>query len=131
MRSISSVPLGMLLIAAIGLTACVSVPPDKPDEALSKAQYAINQAEQAVGQHQSVALYEARKRLEKARELAADTKSPEKSYLAARRLVEEATMDARLAQAQAEMRQAQAQKADLEESLETLREEIQRGGGGQ
>lgn len=131
MRSMTPVRFGMLLTAAVLLSACVSVPPDKPDKALTKAQYAITQAEQAVGQRQSVALYEARKRLEKARGLVANTETPEKHYLEARRLAEEATLDARLAQARAEAREAQAQKADLQESLETLREEIQHGGGGQ
>ena len=129
MRSMTPVRFGTLLTAAVWLSACVSVPPDKPDEALTKAQYAITQAEQAVGQQQSVALYEAKQRLEKARALVADPKAPEKNYLEARRLAEEATMDARLAQARAEMLEAEAQKADLQESFETLREEIQRGGG--
>lgn len=128
MHSTTPVRYGMLLSAAVLLSACASAPPEKPDDALSKAQYAITQAEQTVGREsQSVPLYEAKQRLDKARRLATEPKS----YLEARRLAEEATLDARLAQTQAEAKQAQAQKADLQESLETLREEIQQGGGGQ
>ncbi len=118
----------MVLVTAALLSACTSVPPEKPDDALSKAQYAINQAEQVVGREsQSVPLYEAKQRLEKARSLTSEPKN----YLKARRLAEEATLDARLAQSQAEAREAQARKTDLQESLETLREEIQQGGTGQ
>ncbi|MCO6440959.1 MAG: DUF4398 domain-containing protein [Nitrococcus mobilis] len=128
MHSTTPMRCCMVLLAAVLLSACASAPPEKPDDALSKAQYAINQAEQVVGRKsQSVPLYEAKQRLAKAHSLATEPKN----YLKARRLAEEATLDARLAQSQAEARQAQAQKADLQESLETLREEIQQGGGGQ
>lgn len=125
MRSTPPVRFLMLLSAAALLSACASAPLNRPDDALSKAQYAITQADQTVGQNtQSVPLYEAKKRLGLARSLVANPNASEEDYIRARRLAEEATLDARLAQAQAQTQQAQSQKADLQKSMETLREEL-------
>lgn len=129
MRSTTPVRFFILLSAAVLLSACASAPPEMPEDALSKAQYAITQANQTVGQtgqaSQSVPLYEAEKRLGQARSLITNPNATKEDYLRARRLAEEATLDAHLAQAQAEAQQAQAQKANLQESLETLHEEMQ------
>lgn len=126
MRSTTPIRCFMLLSTAVLLSACASAPLQKPDAALTKAEYAITQAEQAVGQSsQSVSLYEAKKRLGEARSLVAKPDATKDDYVRARRLAEEATLDARLAQTRAQAQQAQSQKADLQKSIETLREEIQ------
>lgn len=126
MRSITPIHFFLLLSSAVLLSACASAPPEKPEDAMSTAQYAITQAHREVGQDtQSVALYEAEKKLGQARSLTSKPDATEEDYLKARRLAEAATLDAHLAQARAEARQAQARQAELEETLETLREEIQ------
>lgn len=125
MRSTTRLCFSLLLACAALLSACATTPAEKPNDALSKAEYAIEQAQRKVGQDtQSVPLYQAEKRLGQARNLVAKPDADEADYLKARRLAEEATLDARLAQAQTDAQQAQAQKADLQKSLETLREEL-------
>lgn len=126
MRSTTPIRFFLLLSSAALLSACASAPPEKPEEALSTAQYAITQANREVGEDtQSVPLYEAEKKLGQARALMGKPDATAEDYLKARRLAEEATLDARLAQARADARQAQEQQAELEETLETLRKEIQ------
>ncbi|HET8700847.1 MAG TPA: DUF4398 domain-containing protein [Nitrococcus sp.] len=115
----------MLLPSAVLLAACASVPTPPPTGALSKAEYAITQASQAVGPNsQSTALDEAKRRYGQAQSLVANPKATEEDYTRARWLAEEATLDANLAQAQAQAQQTQAQKTNLQESFEKVRNEL-------
>ncbi|MDN5849261.1 MAG: DUF4398 domain-containing protein [Nitrococcus sp.] len=125
----STIPIRFLIVlaSAILLAACTSVPLEKPEKALATAEHAIMQANQEVTEDtQSVALYEAEKKLAQARSLINKANATKEDYTKARRLAEEATLAANLAQAQAEARQAQERKAELGETLETLHEGLQR-----
>lgn len=115
------------LALAILLTACASAPLQKPDQAISKAQYAIEQAQQVVTDSaQSLPLYRAQQKLDRARALVRTEDPTREAYSEARRLAEQAAIDARLAEVQAEARQAQAQTEKLEQSLLTLQQELER-----
>lgn len=101
------------------------MPPEKPEDALATAEQAITLANREVTQKaQSVPLYEAEKKLSQARGIIGKPDATEEDYTKARRLAEKATLDARLAQVQAEAHQAQARKLELGEILETLREDL-------
>lgn len=125
MRSTTPVSFVILLSSAVLLSACASVPPQPPTGAMSKAEYAITQASQTVGQNaQSAPLDEANRRYAQAQRLVANPKATEEDYTQARRLAEEATLDAQLAQAQAQAQQTQAQKMDLQKSYEEMRNKL-------
>ena len=127
MRSTTPIRFFLLLSSAALLSACTSAPLEKPDEALSTAEYAVMQANRAVGEEtQSVPLYEAEKKLGQARALMGKPNASEEDYTQARRLAEEATLDARLALARANTQRAQKQQGELEKTIETLHKEIQR-----
>lgn len=127
MRSTTPIRFFLLLSSAALLSACTSAPLEKPDEALSTAEYAVTQANRAVGEEtQSVPLYEAEKKLGQARALMGKPNATEEDYTKARRLAEEATLDARLALARANTQRAQKQQGELEKTIETLHKEIQR-----
>ncbi|MDN5871047.1 MAG: DUF4398 domain-containing protein [Nitrococcus sp.] len=127
MRATIPIRFSTLLASAALLAACTSVPLEKPEKALATAEHAIMQANQEVTEDtQSVALYEAEKKLAQARGLVNKSNATKEDYTKARRLAEEATVAAHLAQARAEARQAQARKAELEETLESLRESLPR-----
>lgn len=126
MRSATPIRFFLLLSSALLLSACASVPAEKPTEALATAQHAITLANREVAQDtQSVPLYKAEQKLAHARSLLSQPNTTRQDYLKARRLAEEAALDARLAQARAEARQAQARQAALEETIETLRKALQ------
>lgn len=128
-----STPLYVPLLLAAGLvTACASAPPPVPGDALSTAEYAINQASQTIeDDSQSLPLYQAQQKLERARQLIQTTQNPQADYVRARRLAQQATVDARLAQAQSQNEKTQAQLANQRESLQTLRDELERQEGNQ
>ncbi|MDN5849369.1 MAG: DUF4398 domain-containing protein [Nitrococcus sp.] len=126
MHSRIRISVSLLPASAVLLVACTSNPPEKPNNALATAQQAITLANREVTQKaQSVPLYEAEKKLNQARSIIGNPDATEEDYARARRLAEEATLDARLAQAQAAAYQAQARKIELGETLETLRENLQ------
>lgn len=121
----------LLLAGLLAAAGCASTPPPKPEDALSRAEYAIAQATRAVDEPgQSVPLYEAEQKLQRARSLVAAENRSGADVTRARRLAEEAVLDANLAEAQAARGAAERRIAELEESLATLREEIDRATGG-
>ncbi len=115
------------LALAVLLTACASAPTNKPDDALTKAEYAVAQAQQSnAGDNAPKLLYNANQKLDQAKQLAREEDPSEEDYDKARRLAEEATVDAQLAQARSEAVQAQAQTQQVQESIDTLRQELNR-----
>ena len=115
------------LTLAVLITACASAPLQKPDQAISTAQYAIQQAQQSVPQGaQSLPLYRAQQKLDRARALVETEDPTREGYTEARRLAEQAAIDARLAEVQAEAQQARTQTEKLEQSVLTLQQELNR-----
>lgn len=122
--------IGFLLIGL--LAACASTPTNKPDDALTKAQYAISQAQQnGADKYAPLPLYKANQKLDAAKQLARKQSPSEEDYTRARRLAEEAAADAQFAQARAQAKQAQQQSKEAQESVQTLRQELNRKGAAQ
>jgi outer membrane PBP1 activator LpoA protein len=106
-----------LVLAAILLAACSSVPP--PQEQLAAADLAVREAEEAeAGAHAAVPLRKAQDKLEQARAAV-----QAKEHLAARRLAEQALVDAQRAEAEASAAAAGATLEEMQRSLEDLRRE--------
>ena len=103
-----------------GLAGCASHP--APEAELAAAEVAVDQAEEANAPAQAAGPYElARDKLERAREAMEDGDN-----LEARRLAEQALVDAHLAEAQARSEVARQNAADLRATVETLQGEITR-----
>jgi hypothetical protein len=103
-----------------GLAGCASGP--APDAELAAAGVAFDQAEDADAAARAPAPYAlARDKLERARAASADGENIE-----ARRLAEEALVDAQLAEAAARSEIARQNAEELRRSIETLREELAR-----
>lgn len=131
-------PTNWLPVFAVAglLGACASAPANKPDAALAKAHYAISQAQQGgAGQATSKMLYSANQKLKQARQLAHKKSPTQKDYDQARRLADEAALDAQLAAARSQAKQAQAQTQQVLKSVEALKKALeqqsQSGTGGQ
>ena len=102
----------LVLLLATGLGACASVPP--PESQMGKADLALRKAEQADAAHFApLEMRTARTKLEAARAAMRD-----KQNLEARRLAEQAKLDATLAE-------ATAQTAQRREATDTIRADIE------
>jgi Domain of unknown function (DUF4398) len=102
----------------LGLAGCASGPP--PDPQLAAADVAVKQASDAGAPARAAGPYAlASDKLERARQAAAAGDNVE-----ARRLAEEALVDAQLAEAQARSDVARANAAELRATVESLREEV-------
>ena len=113
---------GMVIAAgvSVGLAACASDP--APEAELAAAEVAVDEAEEANAPAQAPGPYElARDKLERAREAMEDGEN-----LEARRLAEQALVDAQLAEAEARSQVARQNAAALRASIETLQDEIAR-----
>ena len=113
---------GMVIAAgvSVGLAACASDP--APEAELAAAAVAVDEAEEANAPAQAPGPYElARDKLERAREAMEDGEN-----LEARRLAEQALVDAQLAEAEARSEVARQNAAALRASIETLQDEIAR-----
>jgi hypothetical protein len=107
----------LMLIAMLGLGACSSVPP--PEQQLANADAAVREAEEANAASEAPApLRRARDKLEQARNA-----MEAEEYVDARRLAEQAAVDAELAEVQARSTVAQENVEELRRSIELLREE--------
>jgi hypothetical protein len=105
---------------SVGVAGCASDP--APEAELGAADLAVNQAEQANAPAQASGPYQlARDKLERARDAMEDGEN-----LEARRLAEQALVDAQLAEAQARSEVARSNAAELRTSIETLQDEIAR-----
>ncbi|HEX4911817.1 MAG TPA: DUF4398 domain-containing protein [Permianibacter sp.] len=110
--------------ALLVLMACASKP-QPPLAAMQAAERAIVVAERAQVQgHQSADLSEARSKLGRSRSAV-----QQENMVLARWLADEATVSADLATARAEHVKAQAINADMQRSIDALREETQRNAG--
>lgn len=109
---------GLALAAMLLLAACGGrVPP--PNDAITGAELAVQQAETAqAAVHSPAELLRARQKLEGAREAVR-----EERYSLARRLAEEAQADAQLAIARSRATVAEQTTRQLEQGVEALREE--------
>lgn len=106
--------------AVLLLAACSSVPP--PTEQLAVSRAAIESAQTAGAPEFAAAdLAQARSKFERAQAAMRD-----EDYLRARRLAEEAAVDAQLAQARAGSVRAQTAAAQVDQSIRALRSELER-----
>lgn len=116
-RAARFVLLTWILIAASG---CAGAPP--PDDALARADFALGRAERAgAGEYAPLELRNARKSLERARNLAR-----EDERVAARRAAELAQAEAELAESRSLAAQAERTARQAGENLERMRDELQR-----
>jgi ribosome-associated translation inhibitor RaiA len=119
-------PLRLLTVMAgmFLLAACASTP-EPPTEQLRAAQQAITTAEQArVADYASPELNEARQKL-----AAANNAVAQEEMVLAQQLAEQSRVNAELASAKAEMLKAKAVNEDMQKSIDTLKQEMQRNTG--
>lgn len=114
------------LVGVLALGACASKPL-APTESLQMAEQAITMAEQArVADHASLELSQARDKLAAARVAVQDEK-----MVLAKRLADQAFVDAELATARAAEVKAKAVNDEMKQSTETLKQEMNRNTGAQ
>jgi hypothetical protein len=108
---------GPLLSGALGVSACAPARP--PVTSLSQAEMAVRQASESnASQYAPMELQSAREKLAEAR-IALDTRQYERAH----RLADQALVDARLAEARAEVESSRQTARDLRLTIEALREE--------
>jgi hypothetical protein len=113
----------LVLLLAGGLGACASVPP--PESELGQADLALRKAEQAdAGHYAPLEMRVARTKLEAARLAMRNDDN-----LEARRLAEQAKLDATLAEATAQTAQRQEAADAIRSQIEALRAEAERAKG--
>lgn len=114
----SAVAIGVLA----GIAGCASSD-ERPDRALAIAETNIQQAEQAgANQYAAQPLSSAKDKLS-----AAETAVAREEMVSAQRLAEEAAVDAQLAAAMTRNRKAEEAIQELEDTIDVLRDEIERG----
>jgi small-conductance mechanosensitive channel len=115
----------LLLTSLLTLTACASAPP--PSQAMQAAEQAIANAEQErVADYASLELKEAREKLTAAREAV-----HQQDMTGAKRLAEQAQVQAMLASARAGLAEATETNNDMKSNLESYKQELNRNTGGQ
>ncbi len=108
------------LLAGIGLAGCESTPPPSAD--LRAAEIAVGEAAEArAAEYAAGPFVLAQDKLDRAREA-----FEQEDYDTARRLAQQAEVDAQFAEASARSDIANARVAELRESIRILREEIER-----
>jgi hypothetical protein len=128
--SVTGIRASPLLAAAtvsgfLALAACATTP-EPPTQALQAAESAIASAEQArVADYASAELREAREKLAAARTAVRD-----EEMVSARYLAEESRVHADLASAKAEEIKSKAVNDEMQKSIDTLKQEMQRVSGG-
>lgn len=120
MKAIRKPVLFMGALLTIQLGACSSGPPPKQDLSLSQA--AVRKAEAAgANDYAPVQLRAAQLKLEKAQ-----TQIEKKNHKYARRLLQQATVDAELAEASAEASKSGRAYEELQQSIDLMKQEIAR-----
>jgi hypothetical protein len=115
--------IGLTVVATLAVAGCGTTNP--PTEKVEVAEAAVMQADtQGAGEEGALELRLAREKLEKAREAMEDER-----YVTARRLAEQAQVDALLAEAKAESAAALASAHEMREGIESLRSEAERAAG--
>ena len=113
-----------VLAATLALGACASMP-EPPVEELQAAELAITSAEQAgVADYSAPQLNQAREKLVSAR-----TAVQQEQMVLAGHLAEESKAEADLALANAEMLKAKAVNEEMQDSIDTLKQEMLRNSG--
>jgi hypothetical protein len=108
-----------LMCGVLGLAGCAGKPPLAN---LSQANLAVQEAEKSTAsQYAPLELQIAREQLDKAKRATND-----KKYDEARRLADQALVNAQLAEAKAGAEKSRQAAAELQESIQALRAEIQR-----
>jgi len=114
----------MVPVAVLALTACASMP-EPPLQELQAAELAITSAEQAgVADYAAPQLNQAREKLASAR-----TAVQEEEMVLAARYATESKAEADLASANAGMLKAKAVNDEMQASIDTLKQEMQRNSG--
>ena len=109
----------LLICTALGVVGCAGKP---PLETLSQAELAVQEANQiTASQYAPVDLQTAREQLDRAKQAMDD-----EEYDEARRLAEQALVNAQLAEAKAGAEKARQAAAELQKSIQTLRAELER-----
>lgn len=112
----------LLIVGALMLAGCATGKQEIIRTKISNAEMMIQRAEQNEAEkYAPLQMKLAEERLQEARQL-----MKEDDYEEADQKAEEAMMDARLAEAKAQAEKAKMQAQDKEESLKTLRDEIDR-----
>jgi hypothetical protein len=112
-----------LICGAVGMAGCAGTP---PVATLSQAELAVQQADQkTASQYAALELRIAREQLDKAKKAMAD-----EEYDEARRLADQALVNAQFAEAKAGAEKARQAAAELQKSIQTLRTELQRSSTG-
>lgn len=107
---------GVVLVTV--LIGCVSVPP--PEEQIGQTRSAIDAAEQAGAMNFApVELRKAQRKLDEAR-----TRMENEDYVTARRLAEQAQVDAELAKFKANSAKAETAADEVRQGIRTLRDEL-------
>lgn len=117
--------IGPALVSAsfLGMTGCASNEPAPTQDSFALAESSIQRAEEAGAyEHGGAELRSARDKLTQAREAA-----QEDEPAVAARLADEAQLDAELAMAMLQNAEAQAAVQELRDSIQTLRDEVERG----
>lgn len=122
--SFTALMMSAVLFSGVMLSSCASKPVP-PTQALQAAQLAIETAEQArVAEYASPELAEARENLTSAR-IAVE----KEDMIAAERLAEQSRVNAELAVAKASAQKAKAVNEEMQKSISTLKQEMQRNTG--
>lgn len=117
------------VVVAGSVSACASTPMVEPADDMATAEYAIDQAQQnGAAEYAQLQLYKAQQKFEKAEAILNQEEPAEGEYAKARRLAEKATLDAQFALAKTKARRAQAEAADLRESIATQRRQLRSEG---
>ena len=110
--------------ALLALAACAATP-QPPNRALQAAELAITDAErERAAEYAPTELNQAREKFASARKAVRNEQMVEAEYLA-----EESRVHADLASAQAEMIKARAINVEMQKSIDTLEQEMQRSSG--
>ncbi|MBW4936222.1 DUF4398 domain-containing protein [Marinobacter sp. F4206] len=115
----------VILTLTAALMACAG-PGPKPTSELQIAESSIQQAEaNDARQFDPVLLNDAQNKVADARELMDKSDPEEEDYTEARRLLEQAAVDAQLAGARAETEKTQRAVAEISRSIEDLQNELE------
>jgi hypothetical protein len=113
-----------IVLTILSITGCSTIGP--PKDSVAAADLAVREANKSKApQYSPLELRRATDKLDEAKRA-----MDKEEYIRARRLAEEALVDAQLAEAKAASEDARRTASDVRQSLETLRREAQRSSGG-
>lgn len=119
-RILTTTGAALILGGQLVLAGCASIPP--PHDQMGRTESALGSADEAgAREYAPLELRDAQKKYENAK-VAMD----QEDYLGARRLAEEAEVDATLAEVTARSAKARKSAEEIRESIRLLREEINR-----